>query len=106
MYSIPQGASAAYFKQSKTLPEEAVAAQGPNFGEHPTLESLLGLYERIGFQANSLGKATKIVDKTVSAMLSSTDNSATPAPSLLSVVGASLMNQPPPVNRTSLPTLT
>jgi deoxyhypusine synthase len=72
--SIPQGASAAILKQSEPVPEEAVAVQGPNFDEHPTLESLLGSYERIGFQANSLGKAIKIVDKMVGALLSSTNN--------------------------------
>ena len=41
--------------------------QGPNFDERPTLETLLDSYERIGFQANSLGKAINIVNKMVRA---------------------------------------
>jgi hypothetical protein len=66
---IPQAASAAVLKQSEPVPDEAVAVQGPNFDEHPTLETLLDSYERIGFQANSLSKAIKIVDKMVGAPL-------------------------------------
>ncbi|KAI0043135.1 Deoxyhypusine synthase, partial [Auriscalpium vulgare] len=45
------------------VPDEAVSVKGPNFDEPLTLESLLGSYERIGFQANSLGKAINIVNK-------------------------------------------
>jgi deoxyhypusine synthase len=69
--SIPHGASAAVLKRSEPVPDEAVAVQGPNFDEHPTLETLLESYERIGFQANSLGKAINIVNKMVGAPLSS-----------------------------------
>ncbi|KAI9450998.1 Deoxyhypusine synthase [Lactarius psammicola] len=65
MASIPKGASSAVLKPSEPVPEEAVAVQGPNFDERPTLDSLLGSYERIGFQANSLGKAINIVNKMV-----------------------------------------
>ena len=65
MASIPQGASAAILKPSEPVPEEAIAVQGPNFDERPSLDSLLGSYERIGFQANSLGKAINIVNKMV-----------------------------------------
>jgi deoxyhypusine synthase len=66
MASIPHGASAAVLKPSEPLPEDTVAVQGPNFDEHLTLDSLLRSYERIGFQANSLGKAINIVNKMVS----------------------------------------
>jgi hypothetical protein len=66
---IPHGASAAVLKQSEPVPDEAVAVQGPNFDERPTLETLLDSYERIGFQANSLGKAINIVNKMVGAPL-------------------------------------
>jgi deoxyhypusine synthase len=66
MASVPHGASAAVLKPSEPLPEDTVAVQGPNFDEHLTLDSLLGSYERIGFQANSLGKAINIVNKMVS----------------------------------------
>jgi deoxyhypusine synthase len=65
MASPPKGASAAVLKPSEPVPEEAVAVQGPNFDERLTLDSLLGSYERIGFQANSLGKAINIVNKMV-----------------------------------------
>lgn len=65
MASVPQGASAAVLKPSEAIPEETVAVQGPNFDERLTLDSLLGSYERIGFQANSLGKAINIVNKMV-----------------------------------------
>jgi deoxyhypusine synthase len=37
---------------------------------YPTLETLLDSYERIGFQANSLGKAINIVNKMVGAPFS------------------------------------
>jgi len=67
---IPHGASAAILKQSEPVSDEAVAVQGPNFDERPTLETLLDSYERIGFQANSLGKAINIVNKMVGAPLS------------------------------------
>jgi len=67
---IPQGASAAILKQSEPVPDEAVGVQGPNFDERQTLETLLDSYERIGFQANSLGKAINIVNKMVGAPLS------------------------------------
>ncbi|KAI0296119.1 Deoxyhypusine synthase [Multifurca ochricompacta] len=60
---IPQGATTAVLKPSEPMPEEAITVQGPNFDERPTLETLLGSYERIGFQANSLGKAINIVNK-------------------------------------------
>ena len=67
---IPQHVSEAILQRSEPVPDDAVSVQGPNFDEHPTLESLLQSYERIGFQANSLGKAIKIVDKMVGAPLS------------------------------------
>ena len=67
---IPQGASSAILKQSEPVPVESVAVQGPNFDERPTLETLLDSYERIGFQANSFGKAINIVNKMVGAPLS------------------------------------
>ncbi|KAI0284724.1 DHS-like NAD/FAD-binding domain-containing protein [Russula brevipes] len=61
--SIPKDVSEAILQHSEPVPDEAVAVQGPNFDERPTLESLLGSYERIGFQANSLGRAINIVNK-------------------------------------------
>ena len=107
---IPQGASAAILKQSEPVSDEAVAVQGPNFDERQTLETLLDSYERIGFQANSLGKAINIVNKMVGAPLSlsvchppaNTNVHST----LLSVVGACPMNQSLRMNRRNVPTQT
>lgn len=106
---LPHGASAAILKQSEPVSDEAVAVQGPNFDERPTLDTLLDSYERIGFQANSFGKAINIVNKMVGAPLSlrvchlPTSNVYSTLPS---VVGASPMNQSLRMNRRNVPTLT
>ncbi|KAH9894469.1 Deoxyhypusine synthase [Cubamyces lactineus] len=60
---IPSGASAAVLKPSEPMPEFAVSVEGPNFEEEVSLQRLLESYKRIGFQANSLGKAIEIVNK-------------------------------------------
>ena len=64
--AIPADASAAVLKPSEPMPEFAVSVEGPNFDAPFTLESLLGSYQRIGFQATSLGKAIEIVNHMVS----------------------------------------
>ena len=64
--NIPSSASAAVLKPSEPMPEFAVSVEGPNFDEPMTLEKLLDSYKRIGFQANSLGKAIDIVNRMVS----------------------------------------
>jgi deoxyhypusine synthase len=63
--SIPQDASAAVLQPSAPIADDAVSVQGPNFDEHQTLDALLSSYERIGFQATSLGRAINIVNKMV-----------------------------------------
>lgn len=63
--TIPSGASAAVLKQSDPVPESAVSVEGPDFDEPVSLQQLLESYTRIGFQANSLGKAIDIVNKMV-----------------------------------------
>lgn len=63
--SIPAGASAAVLKPSEPMPDFAVTVEGPNFDEEMSLEKLLDSYTRIGFQANSLGRAIEIVNKMV-----------------------------------------
>lgn len=63
---IPLGASAAILRPSDPIPEGAVPVIGPNFEQSPNLTDLLGSYERIGFQATSLGRAMQIVEKMVS----------------------------------------
>lgn len=63
--TIPSGASSAVLKPSDPVPEDAVTVQGPNFDEHLTLNDFLSSYERIGFQANHLGRAINVVNKMV-----------------------------------------
>ena len=66
---VPADASAAILKPSDPIPEDAVTVEGPNFDDPLTLQQLLDSYKRIGFQANSLGKAIDIVNKMVSGAL-------------------------------------
>lgn len=61
----PAAAAAAVLVQSQPVPEDAIPIRGPNFDNPLDLNALLGGYERIGFQATSLGKAIRIVDKMV-----------------------------------------
>ncbi|RXW25293.1 hypothetical protein EST38_g584 [Candolleomyces aberdarensis] len=60
---IPAGASAAVLKPSDPVSEDAVPVQGPNFDQKLSFQDFLQSYERIGFQANSLGKAIDVVNK-------------------------------------------
>ncbi|KAF8195927.1 Deoxyhypusine synthase [Mycena galopus ATCC 62051] len=62
MSAIPSGASAAILLPSAPLPDDAVSVQGPNFDSPHSLQTFLNSYERIGFQANSFGRAIKIVN--------------------------------------------
>ncbi|KAL1735983.1 DHS-like NAD/FAD-binding domain-containing protein [Schizophyllum commune] len=61
--SVPSAASAAVLQRSEKIPESAVPVVGPNFEKPLSLQEFLGSYERIGFQANSLGKAINIINK-------------------------------------------
>jgi deoxyhypusine synthase len=63
--TIPDAAAAAVLQPSDPIPDDAVSVQGPDFERSLTLDQFLGSYERIGFQANSLGKAISIVNKMV-----------------------------------------
>lgn len=60
---IPSGAAAAILQPSHPVPDDSVSVQGPDFDKPQSLDSFLQSYERIGFQANSLGKAIKIVNE-------------------------------------------
>jgi len=62
---VPAGASSAVLKPSDPVSEDAVSVQGPNFDNPLDLQQFISGYERIGFQANSLGKAIHIVNKMV-----------------------------------------
>ncbi|KAF8897504.1 DHS-like NAD/FAD-binding domain-containing protein [Infundibulicybe gibba] len=63
MASIPTAASSAVLQRSEPVPEESISVQGPNFELPHTLKDFLQSYERIGFQAHSLGKAIDIVNR-------------------------------------------
>ena len=63
--NVPSAASAAVLKPSEPMPDFAVTVEGPKFDEQIDLQGLLNSYKRIGFQANSLGKAIDIVNKMV-----------------------------------------
>lgn len=71
---IPKEAAAAVLKRSEPLPETAISVQGPDLDKPLSLQDLLNSYERIGFQATSLGKAIEIVNRMVRMHVSS-DNS-------------------------------
>lgn len=64
--SVPIDAAAAVLKRSESIPSDSISVQGPNFDGHLSLQDLLDSYERIGFQATSLGKAIEIVNRMVS----------------------------------------
>ncbi|KAF4619550.1 hypothetical protein D9613_005231 [Agrocybe pediades] len=60
---VPSDAAGAILKPSDPVPADAISVQGPNFEEPLSLQGFLESYERIGFQANSLGRAMNIVNK-------------------------------------------
>ena len=64
--SVPSAASAAVLKPSDPVPDDAVSVEGPNFDKQLSLQEFLASYERIGFQANHLGKAIHVVNNMVS----------------------------------------
>ena len=63
--AIPTAASAAVLQRSDPISDGAISVQGPNFDAPLSLLQFLQSYERIGFQANSLGRAIDIVNKMV-----------------------------------------
>ena len=63
--NVPGGAAAAILQPSQPIPDDAISVQGPNFEKPMSLQGFLQSYERIGFQANSLGKAIHIVNQMV-----------------------------------------
>lgn len=50
-------------QRSDPISDDAISVQGPNFDTPLSLLQFLQSYERIGFQANSLGRAIDIVNK-------------------------------------------
>ncbi|KAI6047217.1 Deoxyhypusine synthase [Pisolithus marmoratus] len=60
MPQVPPEAAEAILQPSHPVPETAVFVEGPDFESDLSLQQLLQSYERIGFQANSLGKAIDI----------------------------------------------
>lgn len=63
--NVPGNAAAAVLQPSEPVPMDSVSVQGPNFEKPLSLTDFLQSYERIGFQANSLGKAINIVNRMV-----------------------------------------
>ncbi|KAF8913866.1 DHS-like NAD/FAD-binding domain-containing protein [Gymnopilus junonius] len=61
--AIPNAAAAAVLQRSEEVPHDAISVEGPDFEEALSLGAFLACYERIGFQAQSLGKAMKIVNQ-------------------------------------------
>jgi deoxyhypusine synthase len=62
---LPADATAAVLQPSQPIPAHAISVQGPDFDTPLSLQDFLKSYERIGFQANSLGKAIDIVNHMV-----------------------------------------
>lgn len=76
------------------MPQESVSVQGPNFDTPLSLQDFIKSYERIGFQANSLGKAIEIVNRMVSIHFQKTLKSSHSTFSIYhSVNGGFLMSQ-------------
>jgi deoxyhypusine synthase len=67
-FDVPAGASSAILKPSDPVSKDAVSVQGPNFDDSLDLQQFISSYERIGFQANSLGRAIHIINKMVRAV--------------------------------------
>ncbi|KAI6035344.1 Deoxyhypusine synthase [Pisolithus orientalis] len=63
MSQVPREAAEAILQPSFPVPESAISVEGPDFETDLSLQQLLQSYERIGFQANSLGKAIDIVNR-------------------------------------------
>jgi deoxyhypusine synthase len=63
--AVPAEASAAVLQPSEPVSDSAISVQGPDFEKKPSLQELLKSYERIGFQASSLGRAIEIVNRMV-----------------------------------------
>ncbi|KAI6105619.1 Deoxyhypusine synthase [Pisolithus sp. B1] len=59
----PQKQQKPFLQPSQPVPDSAVFVEGPDFETDLSLQQLLQSYERIGFQANSLGKAIDIVNR-------------------------------------------
>lgn len=74
---VPAGASSAVLKPSEPVSVDAVSVQGPNFDIPLDLQQFISSYERIGFQANSLGRAIHIVNRMVCNLLHTTIASKT-----------------------------
>jgi deoxyhypusine synthase len=63
--AVPAQASAAVLQPSEPISDSAISVQGPDLEKNLSLQDLLKSYERIGFQASSLGRAIDIVNRMV-----------------------------------------
>lgn len=67
--AVPAEASAAVLQPSEPIPDSAISVQGPDLEKKLSLQEFLKSYERIGFQASSLGRAIDIVNRMVRAFI-------------------------------------
>ena len=67
-FDVPDDLSSTLLRPSDPISEGAVSVQGPDFDEPLDLQQFISSYERIGFQANSLGRAIQIINKMVRAV--------------------------------------
>jgi deoxyhypusine synthase len=51
------------------MSQDEISVQGPNFDVPLSLQEFIGSYERIGFQATSLGKAIEVVNRMVRSLI-------------------------------------
>lgn len=63
---VPEDITELMLDPSDPAPEDGIPVQGPDFDKDLSLDGLLRSYERIGFQATSLGRAINIVNRMVS----------------------------------------
>lgn len=62
---IPESATQAVLVHSTPMPEGTITVSGPDFNQKLTHDQILYSYNRIGFQATSLGKAIQIINQMV-----------------------------------------
>ncbi|KAM6495917.1 Deoxyhypusine synthase [Amanita muscaria] len=63
MNNVPKDASAAVLQPSEPIPDNTTSVLGPDFDQPISLQQFIDSYERIGFQATSLGRAIGIVNR-------------------------------------------
>ncbi|CAG8553984.1 7653_t:CDS:2 [Diversispora eburnea] len=60
---VPDSATQAVLVHSTPMSEDAITVIGPDFNQKLTYDQILRSYDRIGFQATSVGKAIQIINQ-------------------------------------------